>query len=94
MADLLDGVVLARVEQRLGTDGDVGGNPLRGALTGFALDDLGEMLGRKAALTGVEGHLTRLAVMADEQFVEPAEEAADFDEDSVVIEVPEYDTVR
>ena len=44
-ADLLNRKVFARIEERLGADGDVGGNPFGGTGACLAFDDLGEIFG-------------------------------------------------
>lgn len=58
-------------------------------------DELAEEEEIRAKAIDVEAETIDNDELDDTVFeVEPAEEAADFDEDSVVIEVPEYDTVR
>ena len=75
MGYLLDGEVLATLEHRLGLNDDVHGDPFHRGGACLLADDCREVLGRQAALAGIEGHVAVFAVVLYQIVVEAAEQA-------------------
>ena len=63
VANLLDALVAARAEHHLSLGGDIMGNPVTGTHARLLLDDVAEILWRKAKQLGIVIHLAVFFVM-------------------------------